>query len=155
MDVAPGRNIVLSRVAIDANRPRIDRVVHPRLKLEADRWGVRADAAAATGYLGQSDLSSLMVMPFFNLTDKLQAVGRYTFLESDQPNGVRLATYESRIVPGRGDQYKELYLGANYFLYGHKLKLQSGVQIGRMRDRAGDGGQYSGVSWTTGIRVGW
>jgi phosphate-selective porin OprO/OprP len=125
------------------------------LRLEAARWGLRTDVSAATGYLGQSDLSSLMVMPFFNLTDKLQAVGRYTFLESDQPNGVRLATYESRIVPGRGDQYKELYLGANYFFYGHKLKLQSGVQIGRMRDRAGDDGQYSGVSWTTGIRVGW
>ncbi len=134
---------------------QLEQIVSINLKLEADRWGVRADAAAAAGYLGQSDLSSVMVMPFYNLTDKLQAVGRYTFLESDQPNGVRLAAYESRIVPGRGDQYKELYLGANYFFYGHKLKLQSGLQIARMRDRAGDGGQYSGVAWTTGIRVGW
>lgn len=134
---------------------QLEHIGSVNLRLEAARWGLRTDVSAATGYLGQSDLSSLMVMPFFNLTDKLQAVGRYTFLESDQPNGVRLATYESRIVPGRGDRYNELYLGANYFFYGHKLKLQSGVQIGRMRDRAGDGGQYSGVSWTTGIRVGW
>ena len=38
-------------------------------------------------------------MPFVNVTSKFQVVGRYTFIESDAPNGVRLATYESRIVP--------------------------------------------------------
>ena len=71
------------------------------------------------------------------------------------PNGIRLATYESRIVPGRGDEYNELYLGANYYFYGHRLKLQTGVQFADMNDRANDGGAYSGVSWTTGLRVGW
>jgi phosphate-selective porin OprO/OprP len=96
-----------------------------------------------------------MAMPFVNVTDKLQGIVRYTYLESDGPNGVRLATYESRLVPGRGDRYNEIYLGANYFFYGHKLKLQSGVQFADMNDRANDGGAYSGVSWTTGIRVGW
>jgi hypothetical protein len=29
------------------------------------------------------------------------------------------------------------------------------VQIAEMDDRANDGGAYSGVSWTTGLRVGW
>jgi phosphate-selective porin OprO/OprP len=58
-------------------------------------------------------------------------------------------------VSGRGDPYNELYLGANYFLYGHQLKLQTGLQMAHMRDRANDGGAYSGVSWTTGLRIGW
>ena len=134
---------------------QLEHVASANLKLEAGRWGARADVSAATGYLGQSDLWSIMVMPFANITDRLQAVGRYTLVESSEPNGVRLATYESRIVPGRGDRYNELYLGANYYFYGHKLKLQSGLQFADMNDRAGDGGAYSGVSWTTGIRVGW
>jgi phosphate-selective porin OprO and OprP len=134
---------------------QLENIVSVNLKLEAERWGVRADVSAASGYLGQSDLSSVMAMPFLNITDKLQIVGRYTFLESDEANGVRLATYESRVVPGRGDQYNELYLGANYFFYGHRLKLQSGLQFADMKDRADDGGAYSGVSWTTGVRVGW
>jgi phosphate-selective porin OprO/OprP len=125
------------------------------LKLEADRWGARTDLSAGTGYLGQSDLWGLMVMPFFNVTDKLQLVGRYTLLDSGNPKGVRLATYESRLVAGRGDRYNEFYLGANYFFYGHRLKLQSGLQIADMNDRASDDGEYSGVSWTTGLRVGW
>ena len=94
-------------------------------------------------------------MPFVNLTDKFQVVGRYTFIDSDEPNGIRLALYESRVVSGRGDEYNELYVGANYYFYGHRLKLQSGVQFADMNDRANDGGEYSGVAWTTGLRVGW
>jgi phosphate-selective porin OprO/OprP len=105
--------------------------------------------------VGQSDLWGVMAMPFFNVTDKLQLVARYTFVGSDEPNGVRFATYESRVVPGRGDRYDEWYLGTNYFFYGHKLKLQSGLQFADMDDRASDGGAYSGVSWITGLRVSW
>ena len=45
--------------------------------------------------------------------------------------------------------------GANYFFYAHKLKVQSGLQWADMNDRANDGGAYSGVSWTTGLRIGW
>jgi phosphate-selective porin OprO/OprP len=124
-------------------------------RFEAGRWGVRADVSTASGYLGQSDLWGLMAMPYVNITDKLQAVGRFTSIDSDDVNGIRFGTYESRVVSGRGDHYNELYLGANYYFYGHRLKLQSGVQFADMDDRAGDGGAYSGTSWTTGLRVGW
>jgi phosphate-selective porin OprO/OprP len=124
-------------------------------RYDMGRWGARMDLSTASGYLGQSDLWGAMAMSFANVTDRVQVVGRYTFLSSDNPNGIRLATYESRIVSGRGDEYNELYLGANYFFYGHKLKLQSGVQWADMNDVAADGGTYSGVAWTTGVRVGW
>jgi len=133
----------------------LDHVVSINFKLEDNTWGLRTDLSAASGYLDQSDLWGLMIMPFVNLTDKLQLVGRYTFLTSDEENGVRLATYESRVVSGRGDEYNEWYLGANYYFYDHKLKMQTGVQSASMNDRADDGGAYSGVSWTTGLRVGW
>ena len=63
--------------------------------------GERADLSAAGGYLGQSDMWAFQGMPFFNVTPKLQVVGRYTFIDSDEPNGIRLATYESRVVSGR------------------------------------------------------
>ena len=134
---------------------QLQNILSVNFKLEADRWGVRSDVSTATGYLRQSDLWGVMAMPFVNLTDKVQLVGRYTFLSSDDPNGVQLATYENRVVAGRGDKYNELYAGANYFFYGHRLKLQSGIQFADMNDRANDGGEYPGVSWTTGIRIGW
>jgi len=134
---------------------QLEHIVSLNFRFETNRWGVRSDVSAASGYLGQSDMFGLMTMPFVNATEKLQFVGRYTFLESADPNGVRLGTYENRVVTSRGDWYNELYLGANYYFYGQKLKLQSGVQFADMNDRAGDGGEYSGISWTTGVRVGW
>ncbi len=132
-----------------------EHIASVNFKLESDRWGVRGDLSAASGYLGQSDVWGAMAMPSYNLTSKLQLVGRYTFVTSEDVNGVRLATYENEIVSGRGDRYNEVYGGANYYFYGHKLKVQTGVQYADMNDRAGDGGAYSGTSWVTGFRVGW
>jgi phosphate-selective porin OprO/OprP len=134
---------------------QLEHIASVHFKFEADRWGWQSDLSGATGYLGQSNMWAVMAMPFFNVTEKLQAVGRYTYIHSAKPNGIRLSLYESRVDPGRGDEFNELYLGANYYFYGHKLKLQTGLQWADMKDRANDGGAYSGVSWTTGLRIGW
>ena len=130
-------------------------ILSVNFKLETEGWGLRTDVSTAAGYLTQSNLWGITAMPYVNLTDKLQVIGRYTILKSADPNGVQLATYENRVVRGRGDEYNEIYLGANYFFYGHKLKLQTGLQFADMNDRANDGGEYSGVSWTSGLRIGW
>jgi phosphate-selective porin OprO/OprP len=124
-------------------------------KLEQPKWGVRSDLSTTAGYLGQSNVLGVMVMPSYNITNKLQAVARFTRLDSDTDNGLVLNTYENRIVTGRGDEYQETYLGFNYFIYGHKLKVQTGVQFAEMKDAANDGGAFSGTSWTTGLRIGW
>jgi len=124
-------------------------------RFEVDRWGFRADFTSASGYLGQSDLWGVMTMPFVNLTSRLQVVGRHTYLRSRDANGIRLARYENQVTAGRGDRYNEFYAGLNYYLYGHKLKLQSGVQYADMNDGAADGGAYSGIATTTGLRVSW
>jgi len=119
------------------------------------RWGFRTDVSGGLGYLGQSDLGGVMFMPYYNLTPRFQAVTRYTFIKSSGENGVRFARYEDRVVSGRGDEYNEIYLGLNYYFYGHKLKIQTGVQYADMHDRANDGGAYSGWAWTTGLRISW
>jgi phosphate-selective porin OprO/OprP len=134
---------------------RYEHITSINFRLDDGRWGARGDVATGAGYLGQRDIWSFMLMPYFNITDKLQFVGRYIFLESDGNNGVSLPTYESRVARGSGDEYSEGYLGVNYYFYGHRLKLQSGVEFGKMQDRANDGGAYSGTSWVTGLRLGW
>ena len=133
----------------------LENVGSVNFKFDTGKWGVRTDLTAATGYLGQSDAWGAMVMPFYNITKNLQAVARYTHLSSDKNKGLRLARYESSIVAKKGDEYNEAYLGLNYYFYGHKLKLQTGVQYADMVDHAKAGGDYSGLSWTTGLRIGW
>jgi phosphate-selective porin OprO/OprP len=133
---------------------QLHHIVSINARFEDGPLGLRADVSSASGYLGQGNLLGLMVMPYMNVTDRVQLVGRYTLLDGDT-NAVRLATYESRVIGGRGDRYDEVYFGANYYFYGHKLKLQSGLQYADMNDRADDGGAYSGMSWTTGLRIGW
>lgn len=120
--------------------------------LAQDHWGLSAEVVRGDGYLGQSDATGVTVMPWVNVTSRLQAVARYTFLDSENNNGLRLARYETAVAAGRGDQYQEIYGGLNYYVYGHKLKLQTGLAYGHMRDRASDGGAYDGIQWTTGLR---
>ena len=134
---------------------QLEHIASINFRFEDTKWGARADLSTAAGYLGQSDMWAFQGMPFFNITPKLQVVGRYTLIQSDDANGIRFATYESRVESGRGDEYNEVYAGVNYYFYGHRLKLQSGVQFADMNDRANDGGEYSGTAWTTGLRVGW
>jgi len=78
------------------------------------------------------DLYGFVFMPHYMLTPKLQIVGRYTWSGSDTDNGIRLLNrYDRRAVPEgfeRGDKHQAVYFGLNYYLYGHKLKLMSGVE---------------------------
>ena len=134
---------------------RFEQIASLNFKLESRRWGMRSDLSRTTGYLGQSGILGVMAMPSFHVTSKLEVVTRYTFLDSDEVNGLGLATYENRVARGAGDRYNECYLGVNYYFYGHKLKVQSGLQFADMRDLANDGGAYRGTSWTTGLRIGW
>lgn len=74
-------------------------------------------------------------MSFYNLSERHQLVFRYTHIDSSGGNGIRFGRYENRIVSGRGDLYDEFYLGVNVYLYGHKLKWQTGLQRASMKDR--------------------
>lgn len=125
------------------------------LVLDGGRWGFLGDLVRGNGFLGQSDATGVTALPWFNITDRLQLAGRYTFVKSDERNGIRLNRYENVVVGGKGDRYHELYAGLNYLIYGHKLKLQTGLTWADMRDRASDGGAYDGWSWTSALRVSW
>ncbi len=124
-------------------------------KWQAGRWGIWSDLSGGKGYAGQSNVWGLVIMPIYDFSPRYQAVLRYTFATSEGENGVRLPRYAGRIVDGRGDEYNEIYLGFNVYFYGHKLKWQTGVEYGRMKDDAGDLGEYKGFGINTGIRMYW
>lgn len=109
------------------------------------------DLGVAYGYV----IFGGMVMPTYNLIgDEVQLVFRYTYMSGDD-NAIRFARYENQVVSGRGDEYNEFYAGINWYLYGHKLKFQTGVQYAMMDDSKGDGGEYDGWQVVTGLRISW
>jgi phosphate-selective porin OprO/OprP len=132
-----------------------EHVVSLNFRYQAAKWGFRSDLAASDGYGAQSNLIGAVAMPFYNLSEKLQLVAQYTYLDSSDHNGLRLALYENRVESGRGDRYNEFYAGLNAYLYGHKFKFQTGIKSATMDDRAADGGRYRGWGWTSALRVSW
>lgn len=139
----------------DANTRDLSNVVTLSTQWEQGNWGLWTDLGSGRGYFQQPDIVGLTLMPFYNLTERLQFLFRYTWLDSDGDNGLRLGRYENAVVDGRGDRYNEYYLGANLFFYGHKLKWQTGLQYAELDDNADDGGEYNGWGVTTGLRLYW
>lgn len=121
---------------------------------ELGDWGLRTDIAAGEGYGSQSDLFAVAIMPYYNLSDQWQLVASYNYVTSSGDNGVRLDRYESRIVGDRADEAHEFYAGVNYYLCGHKLKLQTGVEYTTASGANGTG-DYDGWGVSTGIRISW
>lgn len=121
------------------------------LRVDTGVWGFRSDLSGGVGYHGQSDLIGIALMPFYSLTKTIQVVGRYTFIHSFEDGGIRFARYEDRIGTDRGEEYDEIFAGFNWYIYGHKLKLQTGFKYTWMEaDR-----NYRGWGWTTGFRMYW
>ena len=97
----------------------------------------------------------LVLMPLYSFSEQRQIVLRYTYIDSSDDNGISLGRYEREVVSGRGDSYNEFYAGLNVYIYGQKLKWQTGLQYTKMDDAADDGGDYSGWGLTTGMRMYW
>lgn len=125
-------------------------------EMKQSRWSATGDLFFANGD-SVSDVWGMRVTPAFNITDRLQAVARYQFAASPDDNGLSLQRRYERTAPDltgfSGDQYHAGYLGLNYYLYGHKLKLMTGVEYAHMRDDADDGGEFDGWTWTTALRL--
>jgi hypothetical protein len=88
---------------------------------------------------------------------RLQLVGRYSHTNGDGPDSViRETRYESRAPRltggGRGDVYDAFYLGAQYFIYGDRLKFMGGAEYAKLGG-GGNGGDYEGVTYLTGLRL--
>lgn len=102
-----------------------------------------------------SDVFGFLIQPTYDLIPKtLQLVGRYSYSNSDGPLGVvGQGRYERTVAAnsGLGDAYHAIYGGAQYFIYGDKLKLMAGAEWARIENGSGD--SYDGFTLLTGIRL--
>lgn len=146
---------VYNDVHEDGGTAKLSSIYNMSGQLDFNSWQLAHDLSYAKGDLGQSDLWGVVIMPSYQHSQLLQWVFRYTYLSSNDLNGLKLGRYENKIVSDKGDEYQELYAGANWYLYQHKLKLQLGLQYADMKDKANDGGEYQGWGVTLALRSYW
>ncbi|WP_322279353.1 porin [Prosthecobacter sp.] len=71
--------------------------------------------------------------PGIFLTDKLQLVGRYQFAFSERETGLSAQRrYERNVGLNTGDRYHAGYLGLNYHIARHRLKIMTGAEYAKM-----------------------
>ncbi len=109
---------------------------------------------ASGGDETNSGVYGFYIAPTYDILPKtLQLVGRYSYANSEGPLGVQgQARYERKVAinKGLGDSYHSLYAGAQYFIYGDKLKLMAGAEWAWL-DQSG-GISYDGVTLFSGVR---
>ena len=82
----------------------------------------------------------LTVLPTYDLlhslfidNDKLQLALRYHYAASEDEHGLEFSRrYEQEVASGGGDTYQAVYLGLNYHIFDHHLKLMAGAQYFHM-----------------------
>jgi hypothetical protein len=128
---------------------------------QVGRLGLGLDLTWGHGLDGRPDVFGVTLLPTYVIGkdvlckgDAFQAVLRYQFGISDGDNGLQLQRrYEREVTSGSGDHYQAVYLGMNYLLYGDRFKLMTGAEYSVMRDAAGDGGGFDGVTYLAGVRL--
>lgn len=125
-------------------------------KWENKNWYFWTDLSFADRKDG--DVWGIQLMPFYDITDKIQAVFCYTHLDSSGHNQLKTSRWESKIPQtsnvGKGDDLTEYFFGLNHFLYGHKLKWQNGIQYTELNQADGTK-EYDGWGFTTALRISW
>jgi hypothetical protein len=117
------------------------------LELKQGDLGLTSEFLAG---FGKSNVYGITLEPTYDITKQLQVVGRYQLAVSNDDKGVAPnKRYEGKVGATNGDVYNAAYLGLNYFVYGQKLKLMTGVEYANMN------GGDSTWTWLGGVRIFW
>lgn len=94
-----------------------------------------SELTAGIGGPGGSAIG-LNLQPSIFVTRKLQLVGRYQIAAGDTDRALTAQRrYERPAGLGRGSLYQAGYLGADYYVFAHRAKLQFGLEYSRMDGR--------------------
>lgn len=92
----------------------------------------------ATSGLGgtRGSVHGINLQPGVFLTDKLQLVGRYQYAVAQDTGGIRAQRrYERNVGLNNGTTYQAGYLGLNYHIARHRIKLMGGVEYSKLDNR--------------------
>ena len=117
------------------NLTRFDDAVSGALILTEGPMALVTEVTAGFGG-AKGDAIALNLQPSLFLTDKLELVSRYQLASASMTGGLRSQRrYESVAGLPNGEHYQATYLGLNYYVAGHRLKLLTGMEHARMNNR--------------------
>ncbi len=91
-----------------------------------------SEALLGTGS-ANGDACGINIQPGYFFTEKLQLATRYQLAVSDEDNGLQpQRRYERTVGLNNGDLYQAGYLGWNYYIAGHRIKLMNGIEYANM-----------------------
>jgi phosphate-selective porin OprO/OprP len=116
------------------NLTRFDNAVSGALILTEGSASLVSEITAGFGGT-KGDGAGLHIEPGYFLTDNLQIVGRYQLARSSDEKGLSSQRrYERPAGLPSGDFYQAGYLGLNYYIAGHRMKILTGVEYATMDD---------------------
>lgn len=117
------------------NLTRFDDAASAALILTEGPAALVAEVTAGFGGT-RGDAVGLNLQPSLFLTDRLELVSRFQYATASHADGLRSQRrYESPAGLPSGDRYQATYLGLNYYVAGHRIKVLSGVEHARMNTR--------------------
>lgn len=144
---------------------RFDDAFALSFNLKQGQWGLITEFLYAEGddsVRHGGDIWGLYVMPTYDISKKLQVVARYTH-GSSSDDALRAQNRYERGTDGiihnnpystdsgYGESYDAGYLGLNYYICGHKLKVMTGLEYASM-DGGEGGGDLDSWTWISGLR---
>ncbi|MEM6911175.1 MAG: porin [Verrucomicrobiota bacterium] len=118
--------------------------------LAANREGQSGQLGAASIQPG-NDTWGFYVLPSYDITDKLEVVGRYAYMaEGREHHSQRWGSSTRTTV----EDYHTFYAGLQYFIFGEKLKLQGGYEYAT-GNLFGTDTDINNGTWQFGIRTYW
>ncbi len=105
-----------------------------------------ASGALPAGY----DTWGVVLMPYYNITDKLQFVTRYAYMGEGREQ--RPQRYDVRQSV---EDYHTFYAGLNYYLCGNNLKLMGGYEYATGGIYGAPGDEVNTGTWMLALRSSW
>lgn len=89
----------------------------------------------------------LVIMPYYNITDKLQGVFRYAYMDSGREQRTQRFDVRRNV-----EDYSTFYAGLNYYICGDNLKLMAGYEYAT-GNLLGSVTEIDTSSWQLGMRI--
>ena len=125
-------------------------------QLEWENLETRAEVMWGESFDNDS-VGGFYIMPAWSLTEQWQVVARYEWMKARYDDAFQAPNrYIRRTFSGspRGDRFDAVFAGLNYFVMGHDLKLQWGLEWSDLRDtRTDDEERLHGITAIGGARL--